>query len=59
MLELIPTPGDFPPFAKGDGGFEIDDHPIESLSFSLYPKGEVGKEIGKDEILTRIRPRSG
>ena len=25
----------------GQGGFEMDDQPIESLSISLYPKGEV------------------
>ena len=25
----------------GQGGFEMDGQPIESLSISLYPKGEV------------------
>jgi len=25
----------------GQGGFEMDSQPIESLSISLYPKGEV------------------
>ena len=32
----------YPTLEKGgQGGFEMDDQPIESLSISLYPKGEV------------------
>jgi len=32
----------FPTLEKGgQGGFEMDGQPIESLSISLYPKGEV------------------
>jgi len=35
----------FPTLEKGSqGGFEMDGQPIESLSISLYPKGEIGKE---------------
>jgi len=39
--ESLIVPQFFPVLKRGQGGFEMDGQPIESLLISLYPKGEL------------------